>query len=143
MAQLTDLRATLADAWRDPVFAHLATSHHRLGGDIETAGPLRLFANETYDWTFFNTSRQVDAIATRDIDWLIRYVIRFYDTRQLRPAWDLSDRLAPTALAALLTHAGFVLDRGEALMARAVRTAADRPPTADRRSLTALSTPPP
>ena len=116
MAHLVDLHPSDAAAWRDAVLAHLGESHRRLGGLIERRGPLRLFANPVYGWTFFNTARQVAPIRDSDIDPLVGQVVRFYESHSLRPAWDLSQRLAPPTLAGRLVQAGFVLDRTETLM---------------------------
>ena len=116
MAQLVDLPPLDAAAWRDAVLAHLGESHRRLGGLIERRGPLRLFANPAYGWTFFNTARQVAPIRDPDIDALVGQVVHFYYSHSLRPAWDLSRRLAPPSLAGHLVQAGFVLDRTETLM---------------------------
>ena len=116
MAQLVDLPPLDAAAWRDAVLAHLGESHRRLGGLIERRGPLRLFANPTYGWTFFNTARQVAPIRDPDIDPLVGQVVHFYQSHCLRPAWDLSQRLAPPSLAGRLVEAGFALDRTETLM---------------------------
>ncbi|MCW5851645.1 MAG: GNAT family N-acetyltransferase [Anaerolineae bacterium] len=116
MAQLVDLHPSDAAAWRDAVLAHLGESHRRLGGLIERRGPLRLFANPTYGWTFFNTARQVAPILDPDIDALVEQVVRFYESHYLRPSWDLSQRLAPPSLTGRLVQAGFVLDRTETLM---------------------------
>ena len=116
MAHLLDLPPSEAAAWHDAVLAHLSESHRRLGGLIERRGPLRLFANPTYGWTFFNTARQVAPIRDPDIDALVGQVVHFYYSHSLRPAWDLSRRLAPPSLAGRLVQAGFVLDRTETLM---------------------------
>ncbi len=116
MAHLVDLPPSQAAAWRDAVLAHLGESHCRLGGLIERRGPLRLFANPAYGWTFFNTARQVAPIREPDIAALVGQVVHFYQSHSLRPAWDLSQRLAPPSLAGRLVQAGFVLDRTETLM---------------------------
>ncbi len=104
-------------AWRPAIDAHLAAGHTRLGGRIVPVGPLRLFANPDYEWTFFNTARQARAMGDDEVPALLPRVMDFYTELGLRPAWDVSAALSPQGLVSQLTAARFVMDRYETLMA--------------------------
>ncbi len=108
--------------------AHVARAHRCLGGQIEDVGPLRLYVNPRYGWTFFNCARQVTSISDGEIEGLIRRVVRYYNTRGARPAWEVSATRAPRLLPARLAALGFALDRDETLLIRPLAADRGRPP---------------
>lgn len=119
MSQIALPLPSISDSHRlATIDAHIVRAHSRLGGLVEDVGPLRLFTNPRYGWSFFNCARQVAAIADSQVDGLIRSVVRYYDTCGGRPAWEVSATRAPHLLPARLAAAGFVLDRDETLLTR-------------------------
>ena len=115
---LSTLAYTRDATSRAAIAAHVAAGHRRLGGQVEAREPLALFSNYRYSWPFFNCARQTAAIPDRQVDGLVRLVVRYYNERGVRPAWEVSVAEAPPLLPARLAATGFMLDRDETLLAQ-------------------------
>ena len=95
---------------------HLEVAHLRLGGRIDTVGPLRCHTHALFHWTFFNAARLARAVSLDEAPALVAAVRDYYTRHGLRPILDLSAQLAPPTLAPYLAEAGFAPDRWDALM---------------------------
>lgn len=104
-------------AVRAAVAAHMAESHHRLGGHTMALGPLVLYSHPTFGWTFFNTARLVHPMTYAEGERLLPVVEDYFRSRGVHPAWEMLASLAPPHLDDHLRLAGYTLDSHESLMA--------------------------